>query len=169
MAEKASLAKFHAVQRKLATAQKRVEKIREVADEKVAVVIKTAETGGAALLGGVMIGKGLQDSTSMMNNVFGIPTTLGAALALHACGLVGIGGDNAGHLHGIGDGFLAAYLAHFGTQIGAGIKEGVKLTDAVKKAMEGGPGPLTLTQGFVRGSEVAGQRLSEEELASLNK
>lgn len=169
MAEKASLAKFHAIQRKLQTAQKRVEKIREVADEKVAVVIKTSETAGAALLGGVLIGKGAQDPTSFMNNVFGIPTTLAAAVALHASGLVGIGGDNAGHLHAIGDGLLASFLTQFGMQIGGNYKPGVSLVDAVKKATE--PGGSPSVNGFVRGSlaEVSGQRLTEEELAALNK
>lgn len=159
MAEKASLAKFKAIQHKLTTAQKRIARIRETADEKVEVFIRTAETGGAAMLGGVIIGKGGNDDTSFANNVFGIPTTLGVGLALHTAGLAGIGGKNRNHLHAIGDGFLCAYLTQFGMQVGTGVRKGASIKDSVTKALEKGGVPDTTN----------GMRLSADDLAALQE
>ena len=157
MAEKASLAKLHTLQRNLETAKKRMMKIREVADDKVQHLVSASETAGAAFALGVIGGKYGTDA-----DIGGIPIALSTALLLHAAGLFGIGGDMASHLHAFGNGALAAAAADFGGQVGRGTKNGLSITQALKAAAQPGGGSLTA-------STVSGQRLSDAELAALAK
>lgn len=172
VSDKATLKKYQAIQKKLENAQKKVQKIREVADDKVATMIRTTEVSAGAFAFGLAQGLGQGDESSMYDNIGGVPTPLLGAAVLHGLGLFGIGGDLSGHLHSFGDGAMAAFVAGFGRQIGR-IKAnpentGLKLTDVVKKAMKPGVQlqgePAMLTDG-----NLAGQRLSDAELAALNR
>lgn len=161
----ASMAKFHHLQKKLETAQKRVAKIKEVADDKVQHVVRSTEVGASALVLGVVMGKYPKAET-----IGGIPTGLAVAAAFHGMGLFGVGGDMANHLHAFGDGALAAFANSFGNQIGKASEmtgpDGQKLSfgSAIKKAME----PGVQMQGALYGN-VAGQRLTDQELEALKK
>jgi hypothetical protein len=165
MAEKASLAKFKAIQKKLENAQKKVMKIREVADDKVAHMVRTTEVAAGAFAFGLAHGYANGDVASLADNVGGIPTPLAGALALHGLALFGIGGDMASHLHSFGDGALAAFASNFGRQIGAikASNPSAKLGDVIKSAIKPGD-QMTLTAGF---DGVAGQRLSDAEIQAL--
>ena len=180
--EKASLAKYKAIQKKLENAQKKVTKIREVADEKVQHIVRATEVSAAAFAFGLAHGYGEAAPTSerdeegnskrMSSNIAGIPTPLLGAAVLHGLGLFGIGGDMSGHLHSFGDGALAAFASNFGRQIGA-IKgapggENVKYMDAISKAMKPGDQINGSTTNLL-GTGIAGQRLTDAELAALNK
>ena len=158
MAEKASLAKLHVLQRKLETAQKRVMKVREIADDKVQHIVAATESAAVGFALGTYIGyKGGKGETS---EVFGIPVALGAAVVLHAAGLFGVGGDMASHLHAFGNGALATAAADFGNQVGRGKANNLGWGESMKSALKEGGSPL--------GSKtIAGQRLSEDELAAL--
>lgn len=161
MAEKASLAKFKAIQKKLENAQKKIAKVREVADDKVQHLVRTSEVSMGAFAFGLAHGYANGNPQSLADNVGGIPTPLLGAAVLHGMGLFGIGGDMASHLHSFGDGALAAFASNFGRQIGS-IKANnptASLGDVVKQAMKPGD-QLTLT---------AGQRLTDAELAALAK
>jgi hypothetical protein len=157
----ASMAKFHHLQKKLETAQKRVSKIKEMADDKVQHVVRSTEVGASALVLGVVMGKyGAKAET-----IAGIPTGLATAAVLHGMGLFGVGGDMASHLHAFGDGALATFASGFGKQIGAASAAGLPAGEAIRRAMN--PGTVT-AQGALYGN-VAGQRLTDSELDALKK
>ena len=48
----------------------------------------------------------------------GVPLDLGLAVALHVGAFVGLAGSSSQHLHGFGDGFLAAFLTTTGRGVG---------------------------------------------------
>lgn len=160
MAEKASLAKFKAVQKKLENAQKKIAKVREIADDKVAHMVRTTEVTAGAFAFGLAHGYANGDATSMADNIGGIPTPLLGAAVLHGLGLMGVGGDMSGHLHSFGDGALAAFASNFGRQIGAikATNPTAALSDVVKAAMK--PGDQ---------STLSGLTLSEAERKALGQ
>lgn len=169
MAEKASLAKFKAIQKKLENAQKKVAKIREVADDKVQHMVRTTEVAAGAFAFGLAHGYANGDTKSLGDNIGGLPTPLVGAAVLHGLGLFGVGGDMSSHLHSFGDGAMAAFASNFGRQIGQVKKSNptANLSDVVKFALKPGDqsGPIS---GALYGN-VAGQRLTDAELAALNK
>ncbi len=110
-------------------------------------VIRTAEVGmGAFVMGGI---QGRFGDVS----IGPVPVSLGSGLLLHAAGFAGVGGKNASHLHAIGDGCLAAYLATLGTGVGADLR---------KKAVSGVSGDVNTG---IPGT--GGGVLSDEEQAAL--
>jgi len=82
------------------------------ADNVVEKMVHTAEVGSAAFLSGVVQGRtgGVE--------VLGVPLDLGLAAGLHVFGFMGLGGKMSSHLHGFGDGFLAAFLTQTGVGVG---------------------------------------------------
>ena len=98
-------------------ARERLKSAGKKADRVVETMVHTAEVGSAAFVAGVVQGRtgGVE--------VLGVPMDLGAAAALHVLGFLGVGGKFASHLHGFGDGFLAAFLATTGRGVGQTMKE----------------------------------------------
>lgn len=97
-------------------AQNRMKSISAKADKTVGIVVHTAEVSSAAFVAGVVQGRtgGVE--------VLGVPMDLGLAAGLHVLGFAGVGGKMSGHLHGFGDGFLAAFLATTGRGVGQAMK-----------------------------------------------
>jgi len=119
--------------RKLKSAQSRANSALDRAEKIVEGVVHTAEVGSMAFAMGVVQGRtgGVE--------VIGVPLELGIGVALHTFGWIGDWsgrGVLSGHLHGFGDGALAAYLTTLGR--GAGIKWAQKSTGA----LPGGGGGL---------------------------
>lgn len=109
--------------RENASLRARLARAKAKGDKMANTVIRTAEVGmGAFVMGGI---QGRFGDVS----IGPVPVSLGSGLLLHAAGFAGVGGRNASHLHAIGDGCLAAYLATLGTGVGADLR---------KKAVSGG-------------------------------
>lgn len=108
---------------RMANLKKKTEKVTERA-------VHTVEVGASAFGFGV-----LQGRSSDPNGVqlFGIPIELLAGIGLHGAGFLGLGGKMSSHLHGFGDGALAAYMATMGRGVGTAWKQ---------KAPGGGTGLL---------------------------
>ncbi len=89
--------------------------LRERLTSPVSKVVKTAEVGAGALLGGVIQGKaGPQGAT-----IAHIPIDLLAGAALNAAAMFHVAGkENSSHLGNVGDGLIAAYLSDLGFKIG---------------------------------------------------
>lgn len=97
--------------------RRRLGSLKAKGDAMANTVIRTAEVGmGAFVMGGV---QGRFGDVS----IGPVPVSLGSGLLLHAAGFAGVGGKNASHLHAIGDGCLAAYLATLGTGVGADLRK----------------------------------------------
>lgn len=120
---------------RLATVRKKTEKVTEQ-------LVHTVEVGTAAFTMGVVQGKtgGIE--------IVGVPLELGLGIGLNLMGYVGLGGKMSDHLHGFGDGCLAAYLTTLGR--GAGLKW--KAGEAQKALGEG---------------KTSGAQLSDAELAAM--
>lgn len=116
-------------------AQARMKNISAKADETVSTMVHTAEVSSAAFVAGVVQGRtgGIE--------VVGVPLDLGLAASLHVLGFAGIGGKMSSHLHGFGDGFLAAFLATTGRGVGQAMKsKQLGDTPAVKGELPEGQG-----------------------------
>jgi hypothetical protein len=77
-------------------------------------VVYSAEVSAAAFTAGVIQGK-----TGGNNSVAGVPVDLGLGVLLNLGGYLGLAGPKmSDHLHGFGDGFLAAFLSTLGRGVG---------------------------------------------------
>jgi hypothetical protein len=157
MAAKASMTQFKKLQKRLETAQNRAKKIREVADDKVAVLIKTTEVSGAAFAAGVLRGAFPKSA-----NMVGIPNELAIAAAFHGVALFGGKGSSTQHLHNFGDGFLAAFAVNLGQSVGV---KGFK--GYFKELLPGGEKSEGVSGALPYYDDMEGQRLSAEELEEL--
>jgi hypothetical protein len=85
---------------------------RAAATRTVQTVVHTTEVSSAAFVAGVVQGRygGIE--------LLGVPLDLGLAVALHVAAFVGLAGRSSPHLHGFGDGFLAAFLTTTGRGVG---------------------------------------------------
>ncbi len=81
-------------------------------DEMATTVVEGMEVFGGALVMGGIHGR-FGDLAPL-----GVPVSLGTGLLLHGAAFAGIGGKNAKHLHGLGNGSLAAYATTLGIGIG---------------------------------------------------
>lgn len=107
-----SLSKLKDLSSRYQGMQKRVAAIKEEAEEKVMVVVQTAEINTASFGFGVVNGRWNRPE------LVGIPADALAGMLLHAAGFMV--DSNAGkHLHNLGDGALSCYSAGLGTGIGA--------------------------------------------------
>lgn len=94
----------------------RVETLKEKGQEALGSVLQSAEVGGAAFAFGFMRGK-MADTDGNLD-VVGIPASLGASIALHGLGFLGVFGKHSEHAHNLGDGALAEYAAVAGMRMG---------------------------------------------------
>ncbi len=103
---------------RMANLKKRTEKVAERA-------VHTLECGSAAFGFGVLHGKTFDAATNEAGlKVMGVPLELLAGAALHGAGFLGLGGKMSSHLHGFGDGAIAAYLTTTGVNLGLKMAEG---------------------------------------------
>lgn len=112
MAMKVSKKELQGWRAKAQRLQKRLKNASKKADRVVETMVHTAEVSSAAFIAGVVQGKtgGVE--------VLGVPMDLGLAAGLHVLAFAGVGGRMSSHLHGFGDGFLAAFLATTGRGVG---------------------------------------------------
>jgi hypothetical protein len=99
---------------RLAGIRKRTEKVTEQA-------VRTVEISTAAFGWGIIEGRFYDPSRPEESaaTVAGVPVALGLGLGLNLAGFLGLAGDRMSeHLHGFGDGFLAAYLTIRGVSVG---------------------------------------------------
>ena len=113
----------------------RLQSVRRQAEQVTERLVYTAEVSAAAFTSGVIQSKTDPNKTPFL----GIPLELALGAGLNLAGYLGLAGPKMSiHLHGFGDGFLAAYLNTLGR--GVGVK------------MAGGPlPPLTPNQGLFPG------------------
>jgi hypothetical protein len=130
---------------RLAGIKRRTERVTERA-------VHSTEIAAAAFAAGVIQGKtgGIE--------IVGVPLELGLGLALNLGGYLGLAGNKMSeHLHGFGDGFLAAYL----TTLGRGV--GQKMVGAAAATDGGGSG--LLENASVRRVGVGSAGFTDAELA----
>lgn len=94
----------------------RVETLKEKGQEAIGSVLQTAEVAGTAFAFGFMRGK-MADVEGNLD-VVGIPASLGASIALHGLGFLGVFGKHSEHAHNLGDGAIAEYAAVAGMRMG---------------------------------------------------
>jgi hypothetical protein len=129
---------------RLAGIKRKTERVTERA-------VHSTEIAAAAFAAGVIQGKtgGIE--------IVGVPLELGLGLALNLGGYLGLAGNKMSeHLHGFGDGFLAAYL----TTLGRGVGQKMATT-----ATGGGTGRLENASVRRVGAGAAG--FTDAELASV--
>lgn len=90
---------------------------KEKGQETLGSVLQTVEVGGTAFAFGFMRGK-MGDQNGDLD-VVGVPASLGAGLALHGLGFLGVFGKHSEHAHNLGDGAIAEYGAVQGMRMGA--------------------------------------------------
>ena len=142
MALKLSKSNLSGWKGKALRAQSRMRNISAKADETVERLVHTAEVSSAAFISGVVQGRtgGVE--------IVGVPLDMGLAAGLHVLAFAGVGGKMSGHLHGFGDGFLAAFLATTGRGIGVAMAAKSGTTPAATKGnLPGGNGFSLPSQG----------------------
>lgn len=97
----------------------RLTTMRRKSEQVTERVVHSAEVGAAAFTAGIIQGRtgGVE--------VLGVPLELGLGVGLNLAGFMGLGGRMSTHLHGFGDGFLAAFLATLGRGLGVSQKAAV--------------------------------------------
>lgn len=91
---------------RLSGIKRRTEKVTERA-------VHSVEIAASAFAMGVI------DGRTNGSSIMGVPLGLGLGLSLNLAGYLGLAGPRMSeHLHGFGDGFLAAYLAQLGYKTG---------------------------------------------------
>lgn len=136
MALKVSRREMGSWKEKAMRARARLKSASKKADRVVEQMVHTAEVGSAAFIAGVVQGRtgGVE--------VVGVPLDLGLAAGLHVLAFMGVGGRMSSHLHGFGDGFLAAFLATTGRGVGQSMlekeKAGAGTTPAKTSGLPGG-------------------------------
>lgn len=128
---------------KVASARKRVARVREEAESQVMQVVQTAEVSGSAF--GHALVEGYWNGVEFL----GVPLPLLTGTGMHVLGFMDVAPE---HLHNFGDGAYAAYV----TTLGLGIGEDMRRKGAGGAA----------SQGLLPGSSV-GAGLSDAELAAL--
>lgn len=91
--------------------------MREKGQEQLGHVLQTAEIGAASF--GFAFARGKMGDENGDLDVAGIPVSLGAAVALHGLGFMGVFGKHDEHAHNLGDGALAEYATVQGLRMGA--------------------------------------------------
>ena len=107
-----SLAKVKDLATRYQGMQKRVQNIKAEAEEKVMIVVQTAEIGTSAFAFGLVNGRWNRPE------FLGVPVDAFAGLALHAAGFM-VDSNAGSHMHNLGDGALASYVASLGMGVGA--------------------------------------------------
>lgn len=98
---------------KLQNLKNRLSRMREKGEETIGQVVQTVEVTGTAGLLSYMRGRagevGADGSKELM--VASVPISLGVGLVAHVMGFAGVAGKYREHLHNVGDGALAGYVA----------------------------------------------------------
>jgi hypothetical protein len=95
--------------------KERLDNWKETLRSPAAKVIKTAEVGAGAILGGVIQGKAGPKGATIAH----LPIDLLAGAALNVVAAFHVAGEeNSAHLGNVGDGLIAAYLTDVGFKIG---------------------------------------------------
>jgi len=131
---------------------------------RLATVSKRAEgvieTGvRAAVVGGTAFGLGLANGRYGGVKVAGVPLDLGTAVLAHLAGFGGLGGAQSKHLHSIGDGALATYLATAGRGVGIKMAANAEGAKAVKDRVA----------GELSAAGLGGERLTDDQLRVLSQ
>lgn len=103
-----------ALRSRLSGIRKKTEKVTENA-------VRTVEVSAASFGWGIVEGRfGDKLTGESAVSVAGVPVALGLGLGLNLAGYLGLAGTRMSeHLHGFGDGFLAAYLTIRGVGVGS--------------------------------------------------
>lgn len=91
------------------SAQSRIKRVKDQADEVVDTFVAAVETTGVSFAMGLIGGR--YNGAEVM----GVPLDLLGGLGAHVLGFLGIGGS---HLHNMGNGSLACYSATLGAGVG---------------------------------------------------
>ena len=113
---------------------------RAATSRTIETIVHTSEVSSAAFVAGVAQGRwhGIQ--------FLGVPLDLGLAVALHVGAFIGLAGKASPHLHGFGDGFLAAFLTTTGYGVGHDWAKKSKLGPAATSGALPGQGGSYLTE-----------------------
>lgn len=129
----------------------RVANMKEKGQEALGSVLQSAEVGGSAFAFGYMRGRMGDDNGEF--DVVGIPASLGAAVAFHGMGFLGLFGKHSEHAHNLGDGALAEYAAVAGMRMGnakssnPGVKR-IAGTSGGRRPAIAGSNPFAQNNGF---------------------
>jgi hypothetical protein len=130
-----------------------IAKVKEKAAEAMEQGVQTLEVGGAAFGFGYL--RGRMSSESKPFAIAGVPTDLGAGLALHTLAFMGGFDKYAEHGHNLGDGALASYLTFKGIQFG-------KEAAAKAGTASGYDDPAMLTAGGIGASAIRDASLAAQ-------
>lgn len=107
-----SLAKVKDLATRYQGMQKRVQAIKADAEEKVMVVVQTAEVSTAAFAFGLVNGRWNRPE------VVGVPVDALAGMLFHTAGFL-VDSNAGAHMHNLGDGALGSYVTSLGMGVGA--------------------------------------------------
>ena len=106
-----SIAKVRDLATRYQGMQKRIQNIRAEAEEKVMIVVQTAEVCTAGFAFGLINGRWQRPE------FVGVPVDALAGMALHAAAFA-VDSNAGGHLHNLGDGALCSYVVSLGMGVG---------------------------------------------------
>lgn len=112
MAISLSLADIRKKAKSFDSLRARVDGMKRRGEAVMTKAVHSVESGAAAFTAGVVQGK-----TGGVD-ILGVPLELGLGVGLNLAGYLGLGGRMSAHLHGFGDGFLAAFLTTQGQIVG---------------------------------------------------
>lgn len=139
-------AEVESLYKRAQSAQSRIKRVKEQADEVVDTIVATVETTGAAFALGMVNGRynGVE--------VVGVPLDLLLGGGAHVLGFLGVGGE---HLHNMGNGAFCSYSTTLGAGIGREMAQ--KAAAAAAAQLPGG----AAARGFGAG------RLTDQQLRDL--
>ena len=133
---------------------KRLEALKEKLSGTTAKAVRTLEVSTAAVVGGVIQGKGGPDGAKFMH----VPIDLGAGLLLNLLGYFDAAGDEySDHLNNFGDGFLAAYMSGLGFSVGQNWRATGKFSLGLQKQV----------QQLAAPTAASGPMISPEQMAEI--
>jgi hypothetical protein len=141
--------------RRAITATKDPSKVRQKISETLGTVITTTEVSATAFAFGLIQGK--YGGVALAN----VPIDAIAGLGLHLFAFTPWAGNLASHVHALGDGALASFVATIGRQVGRGIQ-----TDTDRQRIADARAGLLTTKSTVLGLS-GGASLADQELARM--
>jgi hypothetical protein len=111
---------------------RRTEGLRKKTESTVEHMVQSAEVSASAFAFGAVQGK------YGPVKVMGVPADLGAGVALHLAGFVGLAGKSSSHLHAFADGALASFFFTLGRGVGMDWKSKGLPGQSVKGDLESG-------------------------------
>lgn len=144
MAMKISQAELARVANRAAGMQTRLQRAKSKVEKTTARAIHTLEVGVSAFGFGVLQGKtgGVE--------IVGVPLELLTGVGLNLAGYLGLGGRMSDHLHGLGDGALAAYLTTVGRGVGQKWGSGTGILESNRSAGSIGAGASGFSESEIQ-------------------